>query len=192
MNQRSSWTLSCLGVFPAVVCIFQVACAADTENGFLEGQPAGFGGQAITGNAGATGIGGTFTGGFAGVNTTGAAGKIKTTAAAGAAGQIKATGGKSSTGASGGKAGKGAAGSAGAAASAGAAGSGAPNGMDLTAVCKGGEVGKDSDAVTTRSQTSYRNFSIVTYVLSAPNKITRFQTILPVPKVPDTQGTLFI
>jgi hypothetical protein len=192
MNQKSSWTLSCLGVLSVVVCIFQVACAADTEDGSFEGLLAGSGSDAYIGNAGAAGIAGISTGGVAGVNTIGSAGTITTTAAAGkrgaagTSGNVKATGGKSSAGASGGKAGKGAAGSAG------AAGSGAPNEMDLTAVCKGGKVGQDSDAVTTRGQTSSRNFSIVMYNLSAPNKITRFQTILPVPKVPSARSTLFI
>lgn len=73
------------------------------------------------------------------------------------------------------------------------AGGGAPSdGMDPTIVCMGGKVGMDSDAVTTRGQSSSRNFAIMQYLLPAPNKISRFQTILPVPKVPASRGTLFI
>lgn len=79
--------------------------------------------------------------------------------------------------------------------SAGASGAGtvAPaDAMDPTTVCMGGTPGMDSDAVTTRGQTSSRNFSLVHYLLPAPNKIARFQTILTVPKVPAQRSTLFI
>jgi hypothetical protein len=56
----------------------------------------------------------------------------------------------------------------------------------------GGAVGMDSDAVMTRAMTSSRNFSLVYFIVQAPNKITRFQTILPVPKLPSQRSTLFI
>jgi hypothetical protein len=64
--------------------------------------------------------------------------------------------------------------------------------MDPTFVCMGGTPGMDSDAATTRGQTSSRNFAVLMYLLQAPNKISRFQTILSVPKVPTQQSTLFI
>ena len=76
--------------------------------------------------------------------------------------------------------------------SAGTPGGGAPDGMDPTSVCMGGKPGMDSDAVMTRGQTSSRNLSIIQYLLKAPNKIARFQTILSVPKVPTQKSTLFI
>jgi hypothetical protein len=94
-----------------------------------------------------------------------------------------------------GAAGTGAAGAAGSSTSgsAGASGGGAPaDGMDPTTVCMGGKPGMDSDAATTRGQTNSRNFSVMMYLLPAPNKISRFQTILPVPKVPVQRSTLFI
>jgi hypothetical protein len=77
--------------------------------------------------------------------------------------------------------------------SAGAPGGGAlADGMDPTSVCMGGKPGMDSDAATTRGMTSSRNLAVVMYLLPAPNKIARFQTILPVPKVPAQRSTLFI
>ncbi len=85
------------------------------------------------------------------------------------------------------------AGGSGMAGSAGAAGGMPPAvGMDPTSVCMGGTVGMDSDAVTTRGMTSSRNFAVIMQTVKAPNKITRFQTILPVPKVPAQRSTLFI
>jgi hypothetical protein len=64
--------------------------------------------------------------------------------------------------------------------------------MDPTSVCTGGAVGMDSDAVTTRGATSSRNFAIIYYLVQPPNKISRFQTILPATKLPTVRSTLFI
>ncbi|HKP60944.1 MAG TPA: hypothetical protein VJV78_29645, partial [Polyangiales bacterium] len=66
------------------------------------------------------------------------------------------------------------------------------DGMDPTSVCMGGKVGMDSDAVMTRGMTNSRNLAIIMYNLKAPNTISRFETIMTVPKVPTTKGTLFI
>jgi hypothetical protein len=64
--------------------------------------------------------------------------------------------------------------------------------MDPTSVCVGGKPGMDSDAVMTRGQTSSRNYAVIMFNLPAPNKVSRFQTILPAPKLPTQRNTLFI
>lgn len=75
----------------------------------------------------------------------------------------------------------------------GSAGGAAPaDPMDPTTVCMGGKPGMDSDAVMTRGQTNSRNYAVIMFNLPAPNKISRFQTILTVPKVPSAKNTLFI
>lgn len=90
------------------------------------------------------------------------------------------------------------AGAAGAAGSKTSADAGTPDGgapmgeINPTAVCTGGTPGMDSDAVTTTGQTSSRNFALVQYLVAAPNKISRFQTILVVPKRPTQSSALFI
>lgn len=123
-------------------------------------------------------------------SATGAAGAAANAGSAGLAGAATMNAGSA------GQAGAAVAGGAGAA---GAAGSGMPSsagaaadGMDPTSVCAGGTPGMDSDAVMTRAMTSSRNFSLIYYIVQAPNKVKRFQTILPVPKLPSARSTLFI
>jgi hypothetical protein len=140
-----------------------------TPPGGSAGSPAAAGGSGAL--AGAAGAGHP----IAGAPSTGSAGQ--------AGGSVAGAGGSGAAGAAG----------SGISGSAGSAGGGAPTaGIDPTSVCMGGKPGMDSDAVTTRGQTSSRNFSIVQYMLPAPNKIARFQTILPVPKLPTQRSTLFI
>lgn len=131
------------------------------------GAPAN-GGGAGHAEAGAVGAGGAGVGGLAG-------------AAGSQAGAAGAAGSSGTVGSSGPAAGNGAAG-----------GAAAADGMDPTSVCLGGMPGKDSDAVMTRGMTSSRNFSLIYYLVSAPNKIKRFETILTVPKKPERRSTLFI
>jgi hypothetical protein len=77
--------------------------------------------------------------------------------------------------------------------SAGASGSGSvPDGMDPTVVCMGGKPGMDSTSTMTRGGADGRNFAFLQYLVQAPNKISRFQTILTAPKVPAQKSTLFI
>jgi hypothetical protein len=137
---------------------------------------AGTGGSAAAGASGSTATAGS--GGSAGADA-------GTAGSAGQAGAMSAGTGGSQAG-TGGAAGSGMSGS-------GGSDGGVPSDeMDPTIVCMGGMPGMDSDAATTRAQTSSRNFAIVQYLLKAPNKISRFQTILNVPKVPTQKSTLFI
>jgi hypothetical protein len=136
-------------------------------------------------------------GGSAGAPSRSATGAAGTPASSGSAGSSAGVGATSSGSAgSAGASAAGAAGSAAAAAGSGSAGAtgGAATGdsMDPTSVCAGGKPGMDSDAVMTRGMTSSRNFSLIYLTVPAPNKIKRFQTILPVPKLPSARSTLFI
>jgi hypothetical protein len=74
----------------------------------------------------------------------------------------------------------------------GGAGAPPPNGMDSTSVCMGGQVGMDSDSVTTRPLSGGRNLATVMYLVNAPNTIQSFKTTLIVPKTPAQKQTLFI
>jgi hypothetical protein len=88
----------------------------------------------------------------------------------------------------------GVAGSSGAAGSAGsAAGASAmPSGTDLTAVCKGGKVGMDSDSAQTQGLNVSREYGAVKYLAASTNQILSLKTTMRVPKTPTSKQTLFI
>src|SRR5262245_51338160 len=125
-------------------------------------------------------------GGSAGAPAAGSAGASGAPANGGGAGRGEAV----IAGAGGSPAG--AAGAAGSGRSGSAGGAAPTDPMDPTSVCAGGTPGMDSDAAMTRSSTSSRNLSLVYLLVSPPNKIVRFQTFLPVPKLPSARNTLFI
>jgi hypothetical protein len=200
-----------------VACCVSVGCGGDDSStgGSLPAVAAGQGPGAAGQNVGVVGGAGTIatapTGPMPGLGTimmtppaiaggpalagTGGSGAAASGGAAGYAGAGAGSGGQAGGAVPGGAgsqaAGAGAAGSM--SGNAGAPGGGGPPGeMDPTTVCMGGKPGMDSDAVTTRGQTSSRNFAVVQYLVRAPNKISRFQTILAAPKVPAQRSTLFI
>jgi hypothetical protein len=82
------------------------------------------------------------------------------------------------------------AGSGGAAGSAG--GAGMPDSTRITAVCKGGKVGMDSDSFRPDALTVRREYAAVKYHGDPSIPILSFKTTMLVPKTPSSRQTLFI